>query len=165
MKLNGSLFKIFLFRLLLLVVLWWGLSEGMFYNPLAAFFIISIIAWGSLYCIQPGTWDIHWQGLPGFIGFFLVETFLAGLDVAYRAFHPKLPLEPGLISYDLRLPRQSEKILFVWVVSLLPGTAGVSLQKNRVLIHVLDIRQPHRERLEAIEDRVARLFQNELQTS
>lgn len=158
MKLNGALFKVFLFRLFMLAILWWGLSEGRLPNALAAFIIISMVAWGSLYCVRPGTWIIHWRELLGFIVFFLVETFRAGLDVAYRAFHPKLPLVPGIISYTLQLPQPSSRILFVWIVSLLPGTASVSLQENRVLIHVLDTRQLHQKKLEVIEDRVARLL-------
>ncbi|MFN2355763.1 MAG: Na+/H+ antiporter subunit E [Desulfopila sp.] len=164
MKLNGSLFKIFFFRFFLLAVLWWGLSEGRLPHVLVAFIIVSIVTWGSLYCIRPGTWTICWRELHKFIGFFLVETFLAGLDVARRAFHPKLPLVPGIISYSLHLPRQSARIFFVWIVSLLPGTASVSLQEDTLLIHVLDTRQPHRERLVAIENRVARLLQKKLQT-
>ncbi|MGB3222570.1 MAG: Na+/H+ antiporter subunit E [Desulforhopalus sp.] len=165
MKRNGALLKNFLFRLFLLAILWWGLSEGRLPNVLVAFIIISMVAWSSLYCIRPGTWSIHWPGLLGFIGFFLIETFLAGLDVAYRAFHPKLPLAPGIISYTLQLPKPSSKIFFVWIVSLLPGTASVSLQENRVLIHVLDTRQSNHKKLEAIENRVARLLQNKLQNS
>lgn len=155
---NGALVKNFLFRLFLLAILRWGLSEGRLPHALAAFIIISMVTWSSLYCIRPGTWNIRWRELFGFIGFFIIETFLAGLDVAYRAFHPKLPLVPGIFSYTLQLPKPSSKVFFVWIVSLLPGTASVSLQENRVLIHVLDTRQFHRERFEAIEDRAARLL-------
>jgi len=63
-----------------------------------------------------------------------------------------------VVAYNLHLSRQSAKNFFVWTVSLLPGTASVSLEENQVLIHVLDRHQAQQEKLQEIEERIACLF-------
>lgn len=158
MKLNTLRLRAVLFRLILFTLIWWGLSEGRIPYLLPPFLFVVMAAGGSMFCVPPGKWNIRLRAVPEFIGFFLVQTFLAGLDVAGRAFHTSLPLETGLISYSPTLSRQSAKIFFVWIVSLLPGTASISFEKNRMLIHVLDTELGHQERLKAIEKRVASLF-------
>ncbi|GAB6191404.1 Na+/H+ antiporter subunit E [Desulfocastanea catecholica] len=158
MKRTPNQLRAVLFRLVLYTVLWWGLSEGRLPNILPALGVIALTTGVSFYCIPPGRWNIRVTELPGFLLFFLVQTFLAGMDVARRAFHPRLPLAPKVITYTLQLPRQSAKIFFVWTVSLLPGTASISLKGNQVLIHVLDKHQAQQEKLQSIEERIAYLF-------
>ncbi len=158
MKLNKNHLRALLFRLVLYTLLWWGLSEGRLPNILPALGFIVLTTGVSLYCIPPGKWRIRLTELPGFLLFFFVQTFLAGMDVARRAFHPQLPLAPDVVAYSLQLPRQSAKTFFVWTVSLLPGTASVSLEENQMMIHVLDKHQAHQEKLQSIEDRINRLF-------
>jgi multicomponent Na+:H+ antiporter subunit E len=43
-------------------------------------------------------------------------------------------------------------------VSLLPGTASVRLNEERLKVHVLDRQLPVMEKLRELEDRVAALF-------
>lgn len=158
MKRTPNLLRALLFRLVLYTILWWGLSEGRLPNIMLALGFIVLTTGVSFYCIPIGRWSIRVTKLPGFLIFFLVQTFLAGMDVARRAFHPQLPLAPDVVAYNLQLPRQSAKIFFVWTVSLLPGTASVSLEENQVLIHVLDKHQAQQEKLQNIEERIACLF-------
>lgn len=158
MKFNSYWIRTLLFRLVLFSVLWWGLSEGSLPYLLPACLFIAGAAGVSMWCVRPGTWSIRLRALPGFIGFFLAQSFLAGLDVAGRAFRLRLPLELGIISYTLRLRRTSARLFFVWIVSLLPGTASVSLEGKEVLIHVLDTEQVHQDKLLSIEDRLESLF-------
>ena len=158
MKRTPTLMRALLFRLILYSFLWWGMSEDRLPSILPALGFIVLTTGVSFYCIPPGRWSIRVTKLPGFLLFFLVETFLAGMDVAFRAFHPRLPLAPDVVAYNLQLPRQSAEIFFVWTVSLLPGTACVSLEENQVLIHVLDKHQAQQEKLRSIEKRIACLF-------
>ncbi len=158
MKLNSYWLRALLFRLVLFSFLWWGLSEGSLPYLLPACLFIAGAAGVSMWCVRPGMWRIRLRALLGFIAFFLVQSFLAGLDVAGRAFRLRLPLELGIISYRLRLRKTSARLFFVWIVSLLPGTASVSLEEKEVLIHVLDTEQVHQDRLQAIEDRLGSLF-------
>ncbi len=158
MKLNILRLKALLFRLILFSLIWWGLSEGRIPYILPPALFVVMAACVSMFSIRPGMWNIRLSAIPQFFFFFLMQTFMAGLDVALRAFRPGPPLQTGRISYTLRLSRQSAKIFFVWIVSLLPGTASVSFEENRVLIHVLDTEQVHREKLRTIENHIASLF-------
>ncbi|MBM9604865.1 Na+/H+ antiporter subunit E [Desulfopila inferna] len=158
MKLKSLWLRALLFRLILFSIIWWGLSEGRIPYLLPPALFVIMAAGVSMFSVPPGKWTIRLLAVPEFIVFFLIQTFLAGLEVAFRAFHPRLPLETGLISYTPGLSRQSAKIFLVWIISLLPGTASISFEENRVLIHVLDTEQVHQEKLLAIEKRVASLF-------
>lgn len=50
------------------------------------------------------------------------------------------------------------RVLFLWVVSLLPGTAAVDLQGDKARIHVLDQRLADSGTLRELERRIAAMF-------
>ena len=45
-----------------------------------------------------------WFEFARFAPIFLVRSLLGGVDVAWRAFHPGMPIAPDLIEQPLRLP-------------------------------------------------------------
>jgi multicomponent Na+:H+ antiporter subunit E len=147
-----------LFRLLLFGLLWWAMSEGALHHLVPAGLVVAAAATTSLLLVPPGTWSVRLSVLPRFLPYFLLQSVLGGIDVAGRALNPRLPLSPEVVDYRLTLNRQAARIFFVWVVSLLPGTAGISLDGDIARIHVLDARQPQRERLRILEGRIRELF-------
>lgn len=73
---------------------------------------------------------------------FLVQSLLAGLDVARRALDPRLPIEPGLLSQPTSLPPGAGRTLFGALTSQVPGTLAVDLDDpDRLLYHCLDRHQ------------------------
>jgi multicomponent Na+:H+ antiporter subunit E len=72
--------------------------------------------------------------VPGFVW----RSFLAGLDVARRAFDPRLPLAPGWFVVPARLPDGSPRVIMGGEFSLLPGTLVAGTRNDRFLVHVLD---------------------------
>jgi len=148
----------FAFRLALFGVIWWGLAGGSFQDwPLGLFFVLAA-AVSSMFLV-PGQ-NLRLLGLLGFIPFFLLLSLLGGLDVTSRAFRPSMPLETGIIMHTVQLEHPTARLLFVWVVSLLPGTASVQLMDKRLRIHVLDMHQPHQQRLQDLENRIQALFKS-----
>ncbi len=148
----------FVFRLALFGVIWWGLAGGSLQDwPLALFFILAAAA-SSMFLV-PGQ-KLRLAGIPGFIPFFLHLSLMGGLDVTSRAFRPSMPLETGIIMHRVRLEHPTARVLFVWVVSLLPGTASVQLTDQRLRIHVLDSDQPHHKRLQDLEKKIQALFKS-----
>jgi multicomponent Na+:H+ antiporter subunit E len=147
-----------LFRYLLFGLIWWAMSEGELHHPGAAGLIVALAATVSLFMVPPGAWRIRVSALPRFLPYFLRQSVLGGIDVAGRALNPGLPLSPGLVEYRLSLHRPTSRVFFVWVVSLLPGTASVSLVGDIVQVHFLDSGQPQMERLLVIEGHVKGLF-------
>ncbi len=148
----------FAFRLTLFGVVWWGLAGGSFQDwPLGLFFVIGASVISMLFV--PGQ-NLRLTGLLGFLPFFLHLSLLGGIDVTLRAFRPSMPLETGIIMHTMQLEHPTARVLFVWVVSLLPGTASVQLMDKPLRIHVLDMHQPHQQRLQDLENRIQAVFKS-----
>jgi multicomponent Na+:H+ antiporter subunit E len=145
-------------RALVFTALWALLSKNTWNSwPLAAVAILGGLA-TSLTLWPTGSWKWRFRALLRFIPFFLWESLAGGLDVARRAFSPRMPLDPAFIEWPLRLQSESGQVFFAWTVSLLPGTASVRLKNSHLKIHVLDQRLPIVEKLREVEDRVIDLF-------
>jgi multicomponent Na+:H+ antiporter subunit E len=86
---------------------------------------------------------------------FLWQSVRAGIDVAWRAFHPRLPLAPGFISYRPRLPPGAGRNLFTSYTSLLPGTVPCGDEDGNVVYHCLDMTQPNAAQLATEEARLS----------
>lgn len=101
-----------------------------------------------------------WRPLQmlSFALYFVFESVRGGLDVAARALHPALPIEPHLLRYPIALPAGKPRTLLVSVVSLLPGTlsADLSARDNMLVVHA--ITPEPRAAVAALERRIARLF-------
>jgi multicomponent Na+:H+ antiporter subunit E len=146
-------------RILLFSALWWVLTEAYpgswgFGLPVAI-----LAALVSLSFRRPAGWGFTMTGLLRFLPFFLWQSLRGGIDVAGRAFHPRLPLNPGLLEFALRLPPGVSQVFFADTLSLLPGTCSVELGPTGLLhIHALDTSLPVERELRRVEARVASLF-------
>lgn len=113
--------------------------------------------WTSLRLVPPGAVQISPIAAGRFIVRFLGQSVLAGIDVARRALHPKMPLRPGFVTYPGRLPPGIARDTFCTVASLLPGTLPADAREDGTLIiHCLDINQPVLEQLAIDEQLLAR---------
>jgi multicomponent Na+:H+ antiporter subunit E len=99
-----------------------------------------------------------WAALPGFLLFFLRSSMSGGLDVARRVLDPRLPVSPGFVIYHTTLPQGPGRVLFVNVISLLPGTVSAGLEYERLTVHALDDESNVETALRDLEERVGRLF-------
>ena len=93
-----------------------------------------------------------------FLLYFSRQSILGGVDVAWRALHPRIPLAPGFVEYQLRLTNDFAAMFFANTVSMLPGTLSVDLRDKQVTVHALDRNQDIRKNLRLLEQRVAELF-------
>ncbi len=125
------------------LVLWLALTLG---NPadLPVGMLTAIAAtWTSLHLLPPRAVRRSLRASATYALRFLRQSILAGVDVAWRALDPRLPLRPGFITYPSRLHAGAGRNAFCTVASLLPGTLPVaSDQSGALLIHCLDIDQP-----------------------
>ncbi|MGY6631180.1 MAG: Na+/H+ antiporter subunit E [Wenzhouxiangella sp.] len=96
--------------------------------------------------------------LPAFAVFFLAESLRGGLDVALRAFHPRLPIHPHCFDYSLSLPAGKPRLLLVSVTSLLPGTLSADLSADGQTVRIHAINESPLEAVQLLEAQVARLF-------
>jgi multicomponent Na+:H+ antiporter subunit E len=149
-------------RLALFSLLWWVLTEGQPGSwPLGGFFVVLATAL-SLSLSRPAPWSA--VGFARFVPFFLWWSLRGGVDVAWRACVPSLPIAPGILTYRLRLPPGRARIFMTAVISLLPGTLSAEIVRNELFVHVLDQRASSEADLAALETRVAALFRIRLST-
>jgi multicomponent Na+:H+ antiporter subunit E len=147
-------------RVTLLAVLWWALVEGRFGGwPLTlAVFLLALAA--ALALRPPRAWKVSPGGLLRFLPWFALQSFLGGVDVARRAFDPRLPLRPGFLDHRLRVDEGTPRLFFVGALSLLPGTLSVRIDEgtDALRVHALDAGPDVPARLRELEARVADLF-------
>jgi multicomponent Na+:H+ antiporter subunit E len=122
---------------IVLALIWLALNglDGWPLGLLAA--LVGAIAGGLLAPGRPFPWRPH--RLAGFLLFFLVESFKGGVDVAWRAVHPRLPVTPEFHRWRVDLPKGQPRTLMVGVISLLPGTLSADLSDDgrELIVHTL----------------------------
>jgi len=119
----------------------------------------------SLRLLPAGTMQIQLGGLFALLPGFLWGSFRGGLDVAWRAFNPRLPLRPGWIRYPLRLPGGAARVSLGNLLSLMPGTLGAGCGRDRLYVHCLDTDQPVAQLIAAEEQRIAQSLGIELESA
>lgn len=95
-------------------------------------------------------------GLARFLVWFIRQSLAGGIQVAWLALQPRPALRPALIELPLTLPPGLPRLLFTAALSLMPGTLGVRLHGDMLLVHVLDQQQPLQA--EVLAERVAAVF-------
>jgi len=65
-----------------------------------------------------------------------------GVDVAWRAFKPRMPLAPGWVVVPVALPDTAQVVLSA-ELSLMPGSLVAGTQDKQLLVHVLDRNADH----------------------
>jgi multicomponent Na+:H+ antiporter subunit E len=119
-------------------------------------FAAAAATWTSLRLLPPGSHGLRLAALPRLAVRFLWQSVVAGVDVARRAFDPRLPLKTGFVVYPTRYPRGAARNAFASLTSLLPGTVPAEDDAQGLHYHCLDVGQPVAEQLAAEEEAVSR---------
>jgi multicomponent Na+:H+ antiporter subunit E len=107
--------------------------------------------WVSLKLLPPSRGRVRVGLLLALLPRFLWQSLVAGLDVARRAFSPRLDLQPGFVEYRTQLSRGTARSAFELIASLMPGSVPSSDGPRHIEFHALDMRQPVAEQLAAEE--------------
>lgn len=137
------------------LVLWALLSGNQgwaFGAPLAVF--AACVSWQVSLHAEP----VHLKHLPAFLGFFLAELFVGGWDVARRAWHPRLPIKPQWVHYQMSSTEPRVQLLLSAMVGLLPGTLASHFDGQTLCLHALDHRQNWYETIARLERKLDRLL-------
>ncbi|MCZ7659931.1 MAG: Na+/H+ antiporter subunit E [Xanthobacteraceae bacterium] len=146
----------FLRRLALLAGVWLVLTEN---QPSA--WLVGALAAGagaaiSLRLLPPQQRRVRLARVlrlaPGFVG----GSLLGGIDVARRVFQPRMPLDPGWLSYRTRLPAGAPRVALGAEISLMPGTLAAGMHGDLLHVHCLDRRLPVAAFIAHEEARIAR---------
>jgi multicomponent Na+:H+ antiporter subunit E len=107
-----------------------------------------VATWASRRLLPPGRGIFHPIALVRLVLRFPLQSIIAGFDVAWRALDPRLPLQPGFVVYQPRLPSGPMRNAFCTITGLLPGTLpSGSDQDGNLVVHCLDVSQPVIEQL------------------
>lgn len=151
MRLNSALF-----RAAVLALVWWMLADGDTDSWVVGLPLVIVATLTSLAMLAPVTLSL--TGILRLAPFFIWHSLRGGVDVAWRALHPKVPVYPALVEFNTRLPPGLPRILMVNTVSLLPGTLSADLRANCLQVHVLASAEAVPSQLLAQEQAVARVF-------
>lgn len=122
----------------------------------------AIATWVSLGVLPPGPRAWRLGGLLALMGRFLAQSVLGGIDVARRAFHPRLPLRPGYIVFPTRLRSRHQRAVFETLTSATPGAIAAGTDaEGRIVYHCLDTRLPIAEGLARDEQQLLRLYRED----
>lgn len=61
----------------------------------------------------------------------------ANVDVAYRILHPKMPIDPRLMTFRTDLRHGAARVLVANSITLTPGTVTIDLVDDTYLVHAL----------------------------
>lgn len=144
-------------------LIWWIFADGTAASWWIGAPAVLLAVTASTVLVPPT--PFIWYEFLRFVPFFLLRSLLGGADVAWRAFHPRIPIAPELIDYPFRLPPGLPRVFMANTVSLLPGTLSAALDRSVLKVHVLDRRKDFLAELEAVEQSVARIFGTSLKIS
>lgn len=145
--LGGSFVRVMFF------FIFWLILYGVKSTDLLVGVATAIVAtWASRRLLPPGRGILHPIALVRLVLRFPLQSIIAGFDVAWRALDPRLPLQPGFVVYQPRLPSGPMRNAFCTITGLLPGTLpSGSDQDGNLVVHCLDVSQPVIEQLAAEE--------------
>lgn len=138
------------------LLIWWILTDGAINSWWIGVPAVLLAVVASILLLPPV--KFAWFEFLKFVPFFLSRSLQGGADVAWRAFHPSLPIDPALVEYPIRLPPGLPRVFMANTVNLLPGTLSVTLDRSFMKVHVLDSQQDFLAEIEAVEQHVARMF-------
>lgn len=108
----------------------------------AGILAIATATWASLRLLPAARRRLVPTALARLAWRFLRQSIVAGVDVAWRALDPRLPLRPGFVVYPARLPPAALQALCT-LTSLSPGTlAAEANARGEIIVHCLDVGQP-----------------------
>ncbi|MDV2482358.1 hypothetical protein F8E02_10170 [Methanoculleus sp. Wushi-C6] len=90
----------------------------------------------------------------------MVAIVYANIDVAYRILHPKMPIDPALITIETPFRDDVLRTSFANAMTLTPGTVTVDVTGGTFIVHALVREMAEKDLLEGrdIQNRLARIF-------
>ena len=112
-----------------------------------------------------GTSADQWSlaGIARFIPYFLWNSGRGAVDVAARALHPQLPVDPAILRYEMQLDSTAARVLMANSVTLLPGTLSADMEGNVLSVHVLNASGPAMDSLSALERHISATVRQDVQ--
>ena len=134
--------RIFFFVYLFLI--WLGLTwsldtqeviAGLIFVTIASFLFSGMIQEELVKMLNPVR--LFWLIL--YIPVFAFYVIKANFDVAYRVFHPNLPIKPGIVKVKTKLKTDIARTFLANSITLTPGTLTIDVVDDIMYIHWINI--------------------------
>lgn len=138
-------------------VIWWVLSEG---DLQAAWIggVAVLAATAASLALMPPSGALRLMPTLAFLGFFLRNSIVSGLQVARLALDPRRAPTPRSVLIELTVPEGSPRLIVAGALGLMPGTLSVALEGALLKVHALDSLIPVAAEVAALETHVARMI-------
>jgi multicomponent Na+:H+ antiporter subunit E len=80
---------------------------------------------------------IFW--LCGYMFRLLYDIFIANFQVAWLVLHPRMPIEPNLVTLEVDIEGTAGRVLLANSITLTPGTLTVLADGKKFLVHALTL--------------------------
>lgn len=140
-----------------LAALWWLLTDGDPASWAVGLPFVAVAAFAAYRARPAGGAGLSPVGIVRFIPMFLRESLRGGVDVARRVLGREVRVAPTFVRYPLRLRTAGAQVMFVNVISLLPGSLAADLRAGHIEIHLLDGTLPVEDELRRLEAAVGRV--------
>ena len=140
----------------MLAAMWWILNPD---DPLSWVIggpVVVMATAAALLLPASGTQHISVSGLVRFATYFIIQTVLGAVDVAFRALDPRGNVRPAFMTWETDLPEGAPRWLFAMTITLLPGTLTAEMKGPSLTLHLLD--QDLAPDLSRLEIRIRDLF-------
>lgn len=156
-------FKKFLVLFILLFSFWLLLStflDGfhLFFGLLSTL-LVTLFTYDMVFVNEEGKNDLNKSlRFISYLPWIIYQIILANVDVAKRVLDPKLPIDPGMITFESVLKTDLSKTILANSITLTPGTVTVDIDENTFLVHAI-AKEPADDLLEGtMERKVAHVF-------
>ncbi len=75
--------------------------------------------------------------LAGYFVQLLLDIVKANFQVAWLVLHPRMPIEPNMVSLEVDIDRIASRVLLANSITLTPGTLTVLADEKKYLVHAL----------------------------
>jgi len=134
----------FLFTFGILFLVWLGFTTSLNPQELITGAVLSLLI--ALFAFKTftdyGLSFFHPKKIFNIIKFtfvFFVALVKSNLDVAVRVINPKLPINPGIVTYKTNLKSDTAKVFLANAITLTPGTLSIDVIGDELFIHWIDV--------------------------
>lgn len=145
-------------RVGLLAAIWWLLNPDEAASWVVGAPVLAAATWAASRLARRQPFGFALRGALAFAPYFLLSSLRGGIDVAWRAIRPEIPIQPALLSHRLRLPEGTARTFLIETSSLLPGSLSADCRNAVLLFHVLNDSREAARSIAELEERVAALF-------
>ena len=148
------------FRNAILLFSLWLLLSGR-HDPL--FILLGLTASAAiswLHSRQPGPSNptIPLSGFMYYLPWLFYRILVSNLYMVYLILHPRLPIDPKVIRYRVKLRHPAGVGLLANSVTLTPGTLTVDMKAEELLVHAMDDASAKDLTSEIMERKIAHIF-------